>query len=98
MTRSVRFLPLARLEAIEAWDWYAQRSPGLGEAFLLEIDRAVELISDNPLHYPRMLADIRRVRLRRFPYSLFFRVIEDECFVLACFHASRDPKRWQEHG
>ena len=96
MARSVRFLPLAHLEVIEARDWYQLRSHALGEAFVLEIDRQVERIADNPVGFPIMLADVRRARLRRFPYALFYRVVEATSFVLACFHASRDPKRWQE--
>jgi plasmid stabilization system protein ParE len=92
----VQFLPLARLEAIEARDWYEARSPGLGEAFVLEMDRLADRVAENPLAFPTMLADVRRARLRRFPYSLFFRIVGEECFVLACFHASRDPKRWRE--
>ena len=96
MTLSVRFLPLARLELIEARDWYARRAADLGEAFVSEVDRVVGLISDNPSGYPLMLSDVRRARLRRYPYSLFFRIVGDECFVLACFHAKRNPRRWQE--
>ncbi len=96
MPLNVRFLPLARLEVIEAGDWYERRSQGLGDAFVSEIDRLVERIAENPLQFPVLLAEVRRARLSRFPYSLFFRVAEYECFVLACFHASRDPKRWQE--
>lgn len=96
MAASVRFLPAARLEVIEARDWYEQRSPGLGDAFAQEIDRQVQRIAENATGFPVMLADVRRVRLRRFPYGLFYRIVDDECFVLACFHASRDPKRWRE--
>jgi len=95
-TRTVRFLPLARLDVIEARNWYELRSPGLGDAFILEIDRQLDRVADNPLEFPVMLADIRRARLRRFPHALFFRIVEADCFVFACFHASRDPRRWQE--
>lgn len=96
MARDVRFQPLARVELIEAQDWYEQRSSGLGEAFVQEVDRQVQRIAENPTGFPLLLSDVSRVRLRRFPYSLFYRIVGDECFVLACFHASRDPKRWQE--
>jgi hypothetical protein len=34
--------------------------------------------------------------LRRFPYSLLFLVEDDVLIVIACFHASRDPSRWQK--
>ena len=94
MVRAVRFMPPARLEVLEARDWYEQRAERLGDAFVAELDRQVLRISDNAEQFPQLHADIRRARLRRFPYSLFFRVVDDECFVLACFHASRDPRKW----
>lgn len=92
----VRFLPLARLEFIEARDWYGRRSPRAAEDFIAEIDRQVKRIAENPDGFQLIADDVRRVRLRRFPYSLFFRVVDDACFVIACFHASRDPRVWQD--
>jgi hypothetical protein len=32
---------------------------------------------------------------RRFPYSLIYRVIGDDVFVLACFHGKRNPRVWR---
>jgi plasmid stabilization system protein ParE len=49
----------------------------------------------NPESFPVVLQDVRRARLHRFPYGLFFRVLPDALVVLACFHARRDPRRWQ---
>lgn len=95
MAWNILFLPTARMEAIEARDWYQERSSGLGEAFFQEMDRQVERIAENPAGFPVLFADVRRTRLRRFPYSLFYRIVGEECFVIACFHASRDPKQWQ---
>jgi plasmid stabilization system protein ParE len=92
----VLFLPAARLDVIEARDWYAARGAGLGEAFVAEIDRQVLRIADAPSLAPVILADARRILTRRFPYALFYRVVDGDAFVLACFHASRAPKRWQE--
>jgi toxin ParE1/3/4 len=39
--------------------------------------------------------DVRRARCRRFPYALFFRVIDETVHVIACFHSRRDPRQWQ---
>ncbi len=48
-----------------------------------------------PQLYPLIVSDIRRTRLRRFPYSLFY-VIDNELVVtIACMHARRHPRRWQ---
>jgi len=88
-------MPAARLEAVEAQDWYEREAPGLGARFRAELDRQAERILANPLQFPVMLADIRRARLRRYPYGLYFRPLDDAIYVIACFHSSRDPAIWQ---
>jgi len=42
-----------------------------------------------------MLADVRRAKLRRFPYGRFFPSLEDAIYVIACLHSSRNPAIWQ---
>jgi plasmid stabilization system protein ParE len=81
---------------LEAQDWYEAETPGLGRRFRGEIDRTVRRITDNPLQFPLMFQALRRARVRKFPYGLFFTTTDDALIVVACFHASRDPRRWQE--
>jgi plasmid stabilization system protein ParE len=92
VTRPVVFLPAARLELIEAQDWYESEARGLGAQFRAAVGDQVARISANPLAFPVVLRDGRRARLRRFPYSLFFRLLDDATYVIACFHSSRDPR------
>ena len=80
---------------IDAQDWYERETTDLGGRFRVEADFQVQRIAVNPLHFPRVLADVRRARLRQFPYALFFRTLEEGIFVVACFHSSRDPLVWQ---
>ena len=96
MTRTLFFMPAARLEVMAAQDWYENEAQGLGARFRAEIDYQAARIAANPLQFPVMLADVRRARLRRFPYGLFFRPLDDAIYVLACFHSSRDPLVWQQ--
>jgi toxin ParE1/3/4 len=88
-------MPAAKLEIIEAQDGYEKEAVGLGAFFRAEVDRQALRIAANPLQFPLILADIRRARLRRFPYGLFFRLLDDAIYVIACFHSSRDPAIWQ---
>jgi toxin ParE1/3/4 len=37
--------PEAEADALEAYQWYSEQLPGLGDDFLAEIDRALESIS-----------------------------------------------------
>ena len=49
MPRSVEVHPDAVLEAQAAYRWYRDRSDAAAEAFLTELDRAVELILESPM-------------------------------------------------
>jgi hypothetical protein len=77
LTRAVIFLPAARQEVLEAQDWYEAETSGLGARFRAEVERQVDRIAANPLHFPEVHRDVRRARLQRFPYALLFRPLQD---------------------
>ena len=92
MSYTLSFTPLAEAEIAEAFAWYSKPDIGMGTAFLDELERIERFIRFNPLLYPRVETDIRRASLRRFPYSLFYVIDDDQVLVLSCFHQQRDPK------
>jgi toxin ParE1/3/4 len=47
------------------------------------------------MRFPRMLKEVRCVRVRRFPYSVFFLPETTRIVVLSVFHARRSPSIWQ---
>jgi plasmid stabilization system protein ParE len=95
MTRAVVLRRAAQREFDEAVLWYEERRVGLGAEFVAEIERAVGLAAENPERFPVMHRDVRCVRTRRFPYSVFFRIEPAGIVVLAVFHARRNPATWQ---
>jgi hypothetical protein len=69
----------------------------LGRRFRAAGGVAIERMSASPRQFPILYTSIRRALLRRFPYALMFVIETDETLtVIACFHASRDPKRWRD--
>ena len=96
MTLAVVFRRAACREFDEAVLWYEARRSGLGAQFVSEIEHAVYLAAENPERFPIMHRDIRCVRARRFPYSVFFRTESRRIVVLSVFHARRDPGVWQQ--
>ena len=95
MTLEVVFRPAARAEFDGGALWYEDREPGLGAQFVAEIDHAVDPAAKYPDRYPIKHNEIRCVRVRRFPYSVFYIAEAEQIVVLAIFHASRDPAVWQ---
>lgn len=45
---NVRLLATAQAELDEAIDWYAAQAPGLGDGFLVEVLRSIQLIQHHP--------------------------------------------------
>jgi plasmid stabilization system protein ParE len=71
----------------------ALREPGIG--VIAEVKRVVNRISAHPELHGLVLQDIRRAAVRRFSYSVFYRVLPTRIEVFAVFHDSRDPTEWQ---
>lgn len=86
--------PAARAEIKEAYDWYEERRPALGEEFLGEVRKTLASVEEAPRLCPVIRRDVRRALLHRFPYSIFYVSDPEATVVLACFHASRDPRCW----
>ncbi len=56
---SIRLLAPAQAELDEAIRWYAEQAPGLGEAFLLETLKVLNLIEQHPRAWQPLTASIR---------------------------------------
>ena len=95
MTRRLVFRRAASQDFEDAALWYEGRRPGLGGEFQSAIEDALRSIQADPLMYPRVHLLVRRVRVRRFPYAVYFLVESDRIVVLSVFHARRDPRVWQ---
>jgi plasmid stabilization system protein ParE len=96
VTAPLTLRPVARSEIEDAHRWYEEARPGLGEEFLQAVREVLAVIEEAPRRDGVIRGDVRRALLRRFPYSLLYLAEDRETVVLACFHASRDPKRWHE--
>jgi plasmid stabilization system protein ParE len=82
----------------DAYRWYQAARPGLGDEFLSAVRTTVDRILEAPGQYPVIHRHTRRALVRRFPYSLLYRVEAQHVLIVACFHAKRDPLVWQSRG
>jgi len=79
---------------LEAASYYSQKNPGLGTEFLDKIDSAVRDIGERPECWPIVRFEVRRRRVRRFPYALLYCEDPEEVVVLAVRHHRRHPDYW----
>ena len=94
MKYSLRLRSAAEEEIASVALWYESRSIGLGSQFLDKVDQTLEKISENPLQYLIISKRLRRALVKRFPYVIFFRIIEDEILIVGCRYAGQNPERW----
>lgn len=95
MSLPVVFRPEARTEFDEAADWYEQQQAGLGIDFIACVQEVLDRIATTPEFHGVVYRDVRRAVVRRFPYSVMYRVEPGQVLVIAVFHSRRDPSIWQ---
>jgi toxin ParE1/3/4 len=94
--REIDVHPEAVAEAQAAAQWYQERSALAADAFLEELDLAVERIAENPEMYPHYVRGTRRYLLQRFPFYLVYREIAGKLEIVAIAHGRRKPRYWKK--
>jgi toxin ParE1/3/4 len=92
----IRLSQEANREYDEAWRYYEEQVPGLGEALREDIQSAMRRIRTWPLSAPVEEGEIRRALLSRFPYKLLYSIESDHLYIIAVAHLHRRPRYW--HG
>jgi plasmid stabilization system protein ParE len=91
----VIFHDLAENELNEAAAYYAAARPGLGDAFLGAVQGSVDALVASPLAGQTVDGDVRWWLVKRFPYSVFYRIRTDHIRILAIGHQKRRPFYWR---
>lgn len=90
--------PEAEADALQAFRWYNEQLPGLGQEFLAELESAIESIRANPEACRKLNREYRRVLTRRFPYAVFYAIHAQRVVVFAILHTAQDPRLWRQRG
>ena len=67
----------------------------MADGVVVELDRAVELISENPMRWPIHLHGTRHFLLRRFPFGVVYRELGETLQIVAVAHGRRRPGYWK---
>ena len=89
------YRPAAAADINRAYARYEKERKGLGEEFLAEVNATAKLVRERPEAYPVIVRQTRRALIHRFPYGLFYRILDDTIVFVACFHTSRNPALWK---
>jgi len=86
----------AEQELVEGARFYAREADAqLAQDFIDAFDRSARLLLEQPRLGAVWRDEIRRLPLRRFPYSIVYVLNAEEVRVLALAHQSRKPGFWR---
>ncbi len=76
----------------EAYWWYEEQLPGLGDRLLEEVNICFDKLSRTPFYYsiPNVNRNYRQVILKQFPYKIVFEIVAEDVIIYAVFHTSRN--------
>jgi plasmid stabilization system protein ParE len=94
VTLTYSFAPEAREELLEAIQYYESESPGLGAAFLSEVNEGLNKLLEFPKSAPVLRGKVRSKPLHRFQYSLIYSLREGGIRILAVMNQKRRPFYW----
>jgi toxin ParE1/3/4 len=92
----IRIHAEAEAEFLNSVDFYSDDSARNAEGFIREIEEELDAISLFPERYPIFEYGARAKILKRFPFSVVYRVKENEVHIVAIEHQSREPGYWRE--
>ena len=88
----VKISPYAELDLQVSISYYNEQKEKLGSEFANEVNDTFIRIVENYEQFPRILKDMRKARMHRFPYNVFFVYENQTIYILGIFHTSRNPE------
>ena len=76
-----------------AFAWYERQRRGLGFEFLDCVENAVKSILDSPKMYRIYYSIFRGCVVRRYPFSVFYTIENNEIVVHSIFDNRQDPEK-----
>ncbi len=71
--------------------WYNLQRIGLEDEFLVILNDKVSRLQNKPKMYQVMFRQVRAVTIRKFPYRVFYKIIDEAIIIIGVLHTSRNP-------
>lgn len=91
----IKFHSEARKEFFEASEYYEDQVVGLGDGFIDEVEKVLEVIEQQPASGAKITKTERRFLVSRFPYGIIYSFEEDQITIFAVMNLRRKPGYWK---
>ena len=87
----IEILDQAEDDLIEGFHFYEAQRQGLGSYFLVNLYSDIELLRIQGGIHRKAYKDYHRLLSRRFPFAVFYKIVEETVFIHAVLDCRRDP-------
>lgn len=94
MARFVRYHPQFDSDVLSAAQWYDSRQKELGSDFVKRVRHATILLVADPERRTTVDYGLRYWPIERFPFVVFYDLIDTEVVVLGVMHTSQNSEKW----
>ena len=93
--KAITFHPSAREELAASADFYEARLTGLGVRFLVAVEETARRIAESPDAGSPLPGKFRKRLVAGFPFSIIYRVWDENVYLVAIAHQHRRPGYWR---
>lgn len=93
MIFQIKLHPKAIEELTESFQWYEERSEGLGSRFIASVNKRMDELALQPDKFAKTKGNFREVATDVFPYIIIYEILLKKRIVLVSyiFHTKRNP-------
>lgn len=96
MNKKISFHPDVAEDIKGAYFWYEKQLQGLGDRFILELEDGYEGIINFPNSWANFQYGFKRYILNKFPFSIVYKISNNQIIVISIMHNSRKPNYWYD--
>ena len=96
MKYSIVLTPDADADIGSGFSWYHRIDPNLAFRFVSEGRTTMDRIAQFPYRFQLVNGAVRRTRLKRFPYNIYYSLDNDEVVITAILHERRSDDIWRQ--
>ena len=89
MAFKILIKPIVFIDTDEAVSYYENQLQGLGQKFYSNFLLSLNNVQQQPFIYTFVKPQVRRCRVEKFPYKIFYIVANDTISIIGLAHAKR---------
>tara|TARA_R110002072_G_scaffold13058_8_gene55312 strand:- start:634 stop:942 length:309 start_codon:yes stop_codon:yes gene_type:complete len=94
---SIELSDEAQIDFDKSYNYFFKESPKIADTFFKKINKSFEDIKRNPFVFPvAYQEEVRKFVVNKYPFIIYYQVVNSKINVIAIFHTSRNPEIWNE--